>query len=273
MHSGTINGATEPFKRDSSAAAGPRSREGRLRKLGSCLHAGVLLLAVAGCAQAQSPPEYRQQLLIVAEEATSTTGWLQPMETDDDGWTPRGERIPVVFGRGGVGPKREGDGRSPEGRFPVGDAFGYGVQPPPGLKLPWQALTASSVCVDDPGSSKYNQIVEAEPGRDDFESAEQMRRDLAYGDGLYEYGVVVGYNPRGEREPETGAGKGSCIFLHVWRSDSSPTAGCTAMDKEALLDLLAWLDPAAEPVVVQGSREYLEALASRGVLPYPVPEL
>jgi L,D-peptidoglycan transpeptidase YkuD (ErfK/YbiS/YcfS/YnhG family) len=92
-----------------------------------------------------------------------------------------------------------------------------------------------------------------------------MRRDLAHGDDLYRWGVEVAYNP--EREP----GAGSCIFLHVWRGPGSPTAGCTAMPEDDLLTVLRWLRPGDDPVLVQGTRSFLEGLRDEGRLPYPVP--
>src|SRR3712207_8482067 len=47
------------------------------------------------------------------------------------------------------------------------------------------------------------------------------------------------------------SGRGSCIFLHVWRGPRSSTAGCTAMAEPALAELLRWLDPARRPALVQ----------------------
>jgi L,D-peptidoglycan transpeptidase YkuD (ErfK/YbiS/YcfS/YnhG family) len=61
----------------------------------------------------------------------------------------------------------------------------------------------------------------------------------------YKYGIVVRHNPRALR------GKGSCIFLHVSRFDSSTTSGCTAMDEKRILFLMQWLDPAKNPRLVQ----------------------
>jgi L,D-peptidoglycan transpeptidase YkuD (ErfK/YbiS/YcfS/YnhG family) len=43
---------------------------------------------------------------------------------------------------------------------------------------------------------------------------------------------------------------GSCIFAHLWKSPDTATAGCTAMQPEAMQALLAWLDPKRQPVFV-----------------------
>jgi D-alanyl-D-alanine dipeptidase len=47
------------------------------------------------------------------------------------------------------------------------------------------------------------------------------------------------------------------VFLHVWRREKSGTAGCTAMQKSDLQDVVAWLDPAQQPLLVQLPRETL----------------
>ena len=125
--------------------------------------------------------------------------------------------------------------------------------------------------MDDPASAYYNRVFDADTlsAAMDWRSAESMRRDLAPGDDLYRWGLVVRYNDQAE------AGAGSCIFLHVWRGPGSPTAGCTAMAEEDLLAILAWLDPkpvqGAGPLLIQGTRAYLESLRAEGVLPYRIP--
>ncbi|WP_369137788.1 L,D-transpeptidase family protein [Modestobacter versicolor] len=45
-------------------------------------------------------------------------------------------------------------------------------------------------------------------------------------------------------------GAGSAFFLHV--TDGAPTAGCVAVDRAAMQQLLRWLDPAATPVISIG---------------------
>ena len=167
-------------------------------------------------------------------------------------WQRVGEVVPVVVGRTGLawddleseGPhKREGDGRSPAGVFPIGTAFGF----PPAdsmssLRLPYLQLGAGTDCVDDTASVHYNTVVDrgAVP-RVDWNSAEHMRQI-----GVYRLGVVINYNA----SPPV-KGRGSCIFFHIWSGPRSTTAGCTAMAEPQLRDLVAWLDPRARPVVVQ----------------------
>ena len=59
-------------------------------------------------------------------------------------------------------------------------------------------------------------------------------------DAVYDLVVVIGYN----MAPVV-RGAGSAIFLHVARPDFSPTAGCIAIEKSALVSLLPLLGPAS----------------------------
>jgi L,D-peptidoglycan transpeptidase YkuD (ErfK/YbiS/YcfS/YnhG family) len=45
-------------------------------------------------------------------------------------------------------------------------------------------------------------------------------------------------------------GKGSAIFMHIWRGPDSPTSGCIAMAKENFLPLLKWLNWDHNPVII-----------------------
>lgn len=207
-----------------------------------------------------------QHLVAVVDSAGDVRGRLFRFERVDGTWARIGEPIPIVVGRNGIGPKREGDGRAPRGIFPLGPAFGYAPTPPDGLNIPYRPMAPGTVCVDDPASSDYNRIVAAGDQAGEWQSAEPMRRDLSHGDDLYQLGVVVEYNR--QRAP----GAGSCIFLHVWRNGESPTAGCTAMPEDRLRELLAWLRRDAEPLLFQGTRADLDAFRRRGHLPHSIPD-
>jgi D-alanyl-D-alanine dipeptidase len=212
-----------------------------------------------------APPTPAQALVVVGEDWASKQGSLQRWARLGAAWEPVGAPVPVVFGAGGLGwgvgqhaaslatvdepQKREGDGRAPAGIFALGPTFGYAEAAP--WAMPYVPSTAAS-CVDDPASTHYNTIVDGAVSVD-WKSAEQMRRN----DALYTWGAVVSHN----MSPPT-PGLGSCIFLHVWRAPGKPTVGCTAMDERALVEVLSWLDPADEPVLVQGPRSVMVRLLS-----------
>jgi D-alanyl-D-alanine dipeptidase len=175
----------------------------------------------------------------------------------DAPWDAFGGEIPAVVGRNGLGwgvgihpqssyedpAKREGDGKAPAGIFLLRAAFGYApVDEVPWIKLPYLQATTQIQCVDDTQSSYYNKLVDTTRVKQNWHSYEGMQRQ----DDLYRLGVVVEHNT----DP-TIAGRGSCIFLHLWKGEFEGTSGCTAIEAEHLERLLLWLNPYAMPVLVQ----------------------
>lgn len=225
------------------------------------LLASLLLSLAAFAAAFEAPVAWsvsRQMIVVTTDNWDATQGTLRHFEREGRGWRAVGAPVPVTVGKGGSawgiglhpaqtdGPaKVEGDGRSPAGIFRIGEAFGYAETN--STSLPYRGLTASDYCVDVDGSPYYNQLVdENKVGPSAVAGAtEAMRRDLHFsGDHAYRIGFVIEHNAEGRK------GAGSCIFAHLWKSPTSPTAGCTAMTDEAMERLLAWLDPKKKPVFV-----------------------
>ena len=217
------------------------------------------------------PITVRQLVVVTADAWGSRDGVLLRLEKLNDGWHQDGNPVRVVFGRNGLawgrglqpdglsGPeKREGDLKSPAGVFQLGPAFGYAGSPVLRTKLPYKPSTDRDYFVDDAASGEYNTwvtIAASEPNSPEsrWRSFERMRR----GDGLYEYGVVVQQNTN-----PVMPGKGSAIFLHIWRGRSTTTAGCTAMSKDDLIRLVEWLDPAQLPLLIQAPSSALALLSA-----------
>ena len=149
--------------------------------------------------------------------------------------------------------------RAPAGIFRLPSAFGYASsRSARWVRLPYLALSKRIEGIDDPRSLYYNKLVDrSKVAKVDWRSSEQMRRD----DVLYKWGVVVDHNPAAI------PGAGSCIFLHVWKSPSSPTVGCTAMREKDLAELLRWLDPGRHPILVQMPRPVYRSLQANYNLP------
>jgi L,D-peptidoglycan transpeptidase YkuD (ErfK/YbiS/YcfS/YnhG family) len=160
-----------------------------------------------------------------------------------------------VHGVARIEDKREGDGKSPAGRFPLAIAYGYAAAPPPGTRLPYTTTDASWQCVDDADSRYYARVLDRRTVAPDWRSAEDMHR----GDELYRWVIDTGYNPEHKR------GRGSCIFLHVWAGPESTTVGCTAMAQPELVRLLSHLEPGATFVLLP--RDEYRALAGAWSLP------
>lgn len=187
-----------------------------------------------------------QQLIVVlSDEINATAASMQRYEQQER-WIKIGDKIPVTLGRSGLGYaafkeplKNEGDGRSPSGLFPITSTFGYDNNIT--FKLPYWHVDENLYCVDDVNDSRYNKILRIFDKSALPASYEVMRRS----DGVYRYGAVVGYNDSGVK------GRGSCIFIHLNKSDRTPTSGCTAMDEALLIELLKWLDPVKKPQILQ----------------------
>jgi zinc D-Ala-D-Ala dipeptidase len=208
-----------------------------------------------------------QHVVIVATSPSTSVGHLFRFSLKGGTWTTDGAPVAVSLGTAGVGKTREGDKKAPQGVFPLTFVFGYAPAAPLPLKMDYHPLSSNEECVDDAASPLYNTLAVPPAGIKPWTSAEKMRRDLHNKDDLYKLGVFVGYNPRKEKDPSTGEGKGSCIFLHIHRAPGRPTAGCSAMAEEDLHVLASWLDPAASPVLIQGDRAFIDRLA----LPYVLP--
>lgn len=218
--------------------------------------------------QAQSLPVTTRQMLVVTTESwASIEGNLQRYELAGKKWQAIGNPIPVSVGKNGLAwgrgiyrnadrtpAKREGDGRAPAGIFGLGPAFGYARHAPLGCKLAYRTITVRDYFVDALASADYNRwvtIPAGQPNRPDelWPSFERMKR----ADRIYEFGIVVQQN-----DSPVVKGKGSAVFLHVWRAPGVPTVGCTAMAREDLLTLLRWLDPNKKPVLVQAPEDEIK---------------
>lgn len=239
----------------------------------------LLGVVLAACATSPSPvpaaavPETARQIVLVTTDGwDSTDAQLQKWERDDGGrWHAVGAASRATVGRSGLGwglgrhhvgagpQKREGDGRAPAGVFTLGPAFGYDAVAPDGVRVRYRAADERDYFVDDVESSDYNRWRRIPEGSENdpkarWGSCERMRRD----DDQYELGMVVQHNDACVK------GRGSAIFLHVWSAPGAPTSGCTAMSRADLLALLRWLDPAANPLLMQAPEAHVGALRLAG---------
>ena len=194
--------------------------------------------------------ESKQLIFATNRDPSSFVVTIHALERDNGIWRLV---IPVFTGSIGergfaaIDDKREGDGKSPSGIFPLGIAFGY--DPSVETKMPYRQATADDFWVDDVNSEDYNKWVKGEPNA---ASWEKMKRD----DDRYKYGIVIEYN----MHPIV-KGKGSAIFLHEWNEGDS-TLGCVSISEEMILKILGWLDPAKRPLIIMGTESGLFEMRS-----------
>ena len=167
----------------------------------------------------------RAQLIVRSLSPRSQTGWL----------TFGSLKAACALGRAGkTMRKREGDGATPAGVFPLRYAFyrpDRMLRPTTGMAL--KRLDPSGGWCDAPGHGRYNRFV-----RHPFPaSAERLWRD----DHLYDVIAVIGHNDQ-PRIP----GAGSAIFLHVARDGFKPTEGCVALRASDMRKVLAKLKPSTK---------------------------
>jgi L,D-peptidoglycan transpeptidase YkuD (ErfK/YbiS/YcfS/YnhG family) len=146
-------------------------------------------------------------------------------------WLLAGQRaIRAALGRAGIkAAKREGDGATPAGQFhPVRLWWRADRVPRPRTFLPVRPIMAEDAWCEDPKDRRYNRPFR----RSANEPGDRLRRS----DGLYDLIVEIDHNTR----PRV-AGHGSAVFIHVARPGFGPTAGCIALTRGELQQLISRL--------------------------------
>ncbi len=150
-----------------------------------------------------------------------------------------GRTIPCSIGKGGAcaaEAKREGDGCTPLGRWPI-----RGVLLRPGRvtltetpRVPWRWTRDNDGWSDGAGDPAYNRPVLLPRSF----SHERLQRD----DAAYDIIVVLGHN-----DAPPVPGMGSAIFWHIWVPDDDgapkPTEGCIAIARDEMDRILPLLEP------------------------------
>jgi len=165
-----------------------------------------------------------QTLLVDGKAGTLTLG----------DWT-----CPCVIGKGGpiaATDKREGDGATPIGTWPIRAALlrpgRIGAEHAPAL--PWRWIRQDDGWCDDPADAAYNRPVRLPRAT----SHEVLARE----DQAYDAIVILGHN---DAPPVPGLG--SAIFFHQWVLGAGgapkPTEGCVAVAPESMRAVLAMLRP------------------------------
>jgi L,D-peptidoglycan transpeptidase YkuD (ErfK/YbiS/YcfS/YnhG family) len=172
------------------------------------------------------PHANKRDLIVTALSQGARRGWLHL----------EGLRFPCSLGRGGLGVrKREGDGVTPIGRWPIrqihyrGDRRGPFWRPPVAGRIATRQVQRLDGWCDAIGDRNYNRFVTHPYDA----SAEHLWRE----DQLYDVIIVLGHNDQPRVQ-----GLGSAIFMHVAgqddRSGFLPTAGCIALAPRDLRQVL-----------------------------------
>ncbi len=201
----------------------------RLRKL-------VLAATTTAAAPAlgqDCPPPLNAALRLVfvtTADMESSTARLQLFERTSTTapWTPASAGEPAMVGKMGLAwgyafaryrhegepEKVEGDKRTPAGFFKLGSSFGFADVKRDGYI---KVEPGETVCVEDPASPHYNTITTR------AQLAPGTKADNMADTSLFRNGLFVDYPS--DRQSK----RGSCIFIHVWKTPDTKTSGCVAL--------------------------------------------
>ncbi len=145
--------------------------------------------------------------------------------------------VPCVVGRAGLvsaGLKREGDGRTPIGVFPLRYGFFNPSSRPhfPG-DLAFPFVPASGDMIWEEAEPNYNRLVYADDGE---RMGDRLTRERT--EPLFDVIVPIGFNDSVAR-----MNGGSALFIHAARADFTGTAGCVAVAAGDVMGLVRRLRP------------------------------
>ena len=188
-------------------------------------------------------PPGSQLITIQVPAAESTYGTARIWRRAGRCWIAAGGPFPARVGRNGVrANRREGDGTTPVGVFPIGRTM-YGNEPNPGVRFRYVRLRCGDWWVEDARSPLYNTFARVGCGRrPPFRVATP---DMAAERTAYPFLAVVEFNMR-----PIVPGRGSGIFLHA--QTGGPTNGCVSLRRGDLVRVLRWLRPDARPHIAIG---------------------
>jgi L,D-peptidoglycan transpeptidase YkuD (ErfK/YbiS/YcfS/YnhG family) len=167
-------------------------------------------------------------------------------------WEKVGSSSPCVLGKAGLAAagnfagrpgtwpeKKDGDGKTPAGIFAPAQAFGFkseGQARGMGLKLPYAEVGESLICVSDPKSPQFGKLAASGGSRT------PRGVNLTKAGEANKWGLLLGAYNQGQTP-------GPCLLLHMWDEPGKPTGGDIGCHEARMLELLAWLDPSANPAV------------------------
>lgn len=213
-----------------------------MRSFFLCILCFFTALSLAGQATAATlaAPESRQLVLVTVPDANGHAAIVTGLSLTQNGWKTELAPMPARIGKKGLaapGAKREGDGKSPCGTYALGTVFGRSPTPPAHATMPYRQATKQDFWIDAPESPLYNTWVHGEKPQISHEN-------LLLESGQYDLAIVVEYNTQPVVKD-----MGSAIFLHIWSDAQTPTAGCVALEKQHVENIIRWLDPKKAPEI------------------------
>jgi len=199
-----------------------------------------------------------QVIIVTAPNRASTTGTLRTYEKRGDNWRMVQANTRAQLGYGGLvkaEARRQGTGTTPIGTFAITSAFGRAKNP--GTTVDYLRVDRNDAWTYNPRvPSTYNILQTANKSWKSYGNYVEMLWDYGY---QYDYVAVMDFNlpvgpirtkPNGVRVTNQPGDlrRGGGIFLHV--DNGKKTAGCIAIDRSIMKEVMSWLDPSKNPVIV-----------------------
>jgi L,D-peptidoglycan transpeptidase YkuD (ErfK/YbiS/YcfS/YnhG family) len=189
--------------------------------------------------------------LVVVEAPTyaGTTASLTRWQRTGSCWTQVGTAwVAQLAWNGFSDHHQEGDDTTPTGAYVVGPVM-YGTDPNPGVSYPYHQLVCGDWWDEDAASPDYNTFQHVACGAEPpFGGGSEP---LWQEGNAYPSMAVIDYNT----DPAI-PGAGSGIFLHA--NIGTPTDGCVSLPLDQLDQVLEWLQPSDDPLVVLGPASEIE---------------
>jgi L,D-peptidoglycan transpeptidase YkuD (ErfK/YbiS/YcfS/YnhG family) len=210
----------------------------------------------------------RQVVVVTTPSWTSSYARLQTWRKTDAGrWVRVVDPIPARVGWNGVRKadnRVQNSGTTPAGTFAL--QSGFGLADPRGVDVPYRVVDANDWWPYDPSDPKTYNVLQPHRVQHAKWRPDWAERLASYRK-QYRYAVILDYNlpdrvrwRDGQRvartKADTSAGGG--IFLHV--NGSGATAGCVSIARHRMLQVLRWLDPDKNPVIVIGPGDVIEKM-------------
>lgn len=212
--------------------------------------------------------ESRQVVVVTSANWSTSYARLQTWRKSADGeWQQVMEPVPARLGWSGFRREKnrlQGTGKTPAGTFSL--LRGFGLDRPSDLKVNYRVVDRNDWWPYDPNDPKTYNVLQ-------FRRPDNARWRTSWAENLrsyrtqYRYSVVIDYNlPSGvvrrngqriAKEPAD-TRKGGGIFLHV--NGSGATAGCVSVSRSNMRQILRWLDPAKDPIIVMGPRDVIDRM-------------
>ena len=187
------------------------------------------------------PTEWGQQEILVTPSGGGTAV-LTLRQKYGDSWRTLYTCAAVIGRNGTTSTPREGDGKTPEGTFPV--EFCYGLEQPE-TGIPFVQVEPDSIWVDDRNSPYYNCLTtQAEAGNVSHEDTYPQ-----FARGFYTVNLFFANNGDGRTPGVATPGAGSVRVLEGYTKSLEPTNGDIKITSEDMEQLLQRLDIDYAPVV------------------------